>query len=280
MGRWKQSGGPVKTFSFHHTNSVSDESPSASTNQGLCSACSTKISSPFTIHNGWGIITYTWDKGEESKEVPLPHVSSTRFFSLKRHSQTSNLPQLQQSKKHSASFRTWRASSCVLPNSGGVDANEAPTPLVPATAMNTTPTLTLTAGSESKGLSHAHATWLTSSCPDPQGLTGSPEKEGNLPWILAYISLPPRHWKITDYGQPPPFCKFLRVDKEVPAAITGAGVASWRSQDLVWLLHCVRFHGTWMGALWVYSLPRLQEQAAAGGGVGGMLIKGILTKRK
>lgn len=47
------------------------------------------------------------------------------------------------------------------PNSGGVDANEAPTPLVPATAINTTPTPTLTAGigSQSKGLSHVDTPW-------------------------------------------------------------------------------------------------------------------------
>lgn len=72
-----------------------------------------------------------------------------------------------------------------------MDANEAPTPLASATVMNATPTPTLTADSQSEGLSHAHATWLTSSCPYPQGLTGSPEKEGNLPLMLAYISLPP-----------------------------------------------------------------------------------------
>lgn len=46
-------------------------------------------------------------------------------------------------------------------NSGGVDANEAPTPLVLATAINTTLTPTLTAGmgSQSKGLSHVDTTW-------------------------------------------------------------------------------------------------------------------------
>lgn len=62
----------IKTFSFHHTNILSDESPSRSTNQCLCLACTTKISSPFTFHKGWGINSYTWDKGEGSKEGPLP----------------------------------------------------------------------------------------------------------------------------------------------------------------------------------------------------------------
>ena len=43
--------------------------------------------------------------------------------------------------------------------------------------------------------------------------------------IGLYISTH-KGWKITDYGQPSPFFKFLKADKEVPAMITGAGVAS------------------------------------------------------
>lgn len=49
--------------------------------------------------------------------------------------------------------------------------------------------------------------------------------------IGLYISTH-KDWKITDYGQLPPFFKFLKADKQVPAMKTGAGVASWRSRGL------------------------------------------------
>lgn len=54
-----------------------------------------------------------------------------------------------------------------------------------------------------------------------------------MPLVLTglYISTV-KGWKSTDYGQPPPFCKFLRADEEVPAVITGAGIAPWRSWGL------------------------------------------------
>lgn len=164
-----------------------------------------------------------------------------RFFSLKRSSQASNCCNYsnQKSIQPPSYFLT---SQLIQPcsNSGGLDANAAPTRLVPATASSNhrlppsqlgrvnSPRYSVRLILYSRPVPVLIPYSRPVPVPDPPGVHGS-QRKGPWCWL---IYLYPQRLKGTDSRQPPPFCEFLRADKEALLKITGAGGVPWRCWGL------------------------------------------------
>lgn len=98
-------------------------------------ACTTKISSLFTIFDGCRIISSTWDKGEGAEKGRLPEVSS--MFLVKQALASIQFTAIIAIKKAFSLFP--HLTSQLIRSfslSGGVDANVASIPQVPGAISN------------------------------------------------------------------------------------------------------------------------------------------------